>query len=61
MATDRLRLSRHQRADPPLVVAQAAYTAPSARARASLSTPLYSTLSSFVCAVKLLLVCHLAR
>ncbi|MFK0160440.1 DMT family transporter [Streptomyces sp. NPDC090493] len=42
-------------------VAQAGYTALSARARASLSTPLYSTLSSFVCAVELLLVCHLAH
>ncbi|MEV7739465.1 DMT family transporter [Streptomyces sp. NPDC088921] len=42
-------------------VAQAAYTALSARARASLSTPLYSTLSSFVCAVELLLACHLAH
>ncbi|MGW1626623.1 DMT family transporter [Streptomyces sp. NPDC002172] len=42
-------------------VAQAGYTALSARARASLSTPLYSTLSSFVCAVELLLICRLAH
>jgi drug/metabolite transporter (DMT)-like permease len=38
-------------------VAQAGYTALSERARTGLSTPLYSALSSFVCAIGLLVAC----
>jgi drug/metabolite transporter (DMT)-like permease len=38
-------------------VAQAGYTALSERARSGLSTPLYSALSSFVCAIGLLVAC----
>jgi drug/metabolite transporter (DMT)-like permease len=38
-------------------VAQAGYTALSAHARTSLSTPLYSALSSFVCALELMAFC----
>jgi drug/metabolite transporter (DMT)-like permease len=41
-------------------VAQAAYTALSAQARTSLSTPLYSTVTSLICGVELLVVCWLA-
>ncbi|MEV7868841.1 DMT family transporter [Streptomyces sp. NPDC088124] len=41
-------------------IAQAAYTALSERARADVSTPLYSTFTSLVCGLELLAVCWLA-
>ncbi|MER7837653.1 DMT family transporter [Streptomyces sp. NPDC096040] len=41
-------------------VAQAGYTALSQRARADVSTPLFSTFSSLVCGLELLAVCRLA-
>ncbi|MEU1628503.1 DMT family transporter [Streptomyces sp. NPDC020096] len=42
-------------------VAQAGYTALSQKARTDVSTPLYSTVSSLVCAVELLAVCLLTH
>ncbi|MFF3371372.1 DMT family transporter [Streptomyces sp. NPDC002680] len=41
-------------------IAQAGYTALSEKARADVSTPLYSTFTSLVCGVQLLAVCWLA-
>ncbi|MEV0039335.1 DMT family transporter [Streptomyces sp. NPDC050804] len=41
-------------------LAQAGYTALSERSRADVSTPLYSTFTSLVCGVELLVVCWLA-
>ncbi|KUM95454.1 hypothetical protein AQI95_43135 [Streptomyces yokosukanensis] len=41
-------------------VAQAGYTALSQKARSGVSTPLFSTVSSFVCGLELLAVCRLA-
>ncbi|MGP3985807.1 DMT family transporter [Streptomyces sp. 3N207] len=41
-------------------IAQAAYTALSEKARPSVSTPLYSTVTSLVCGVELLAICWLA-
>ncbi|MGW6746273.1 DMT family transporter [Streptomyces sp. NPDC055025] len=41
-------------------LAQAGYTALSERSRADVSTPLYSTFTSLVCGMELLLVCWLA-
>ncbi|MFE4628561.1 DMT family transporter [Streptomyces mirabilis] len=42
-------------------IAQAGYTALSERSRADVSTPLYSTFTSLVCGVELLVVCRLAH
>lgn len=42
-------------------VAQAGYTALSERSRADVSTPLYSTFTSLVCGLELLVVCRLAH
>lgn len=42
-------------------IAQAGYTALSERSRADVSTPLYSTVTSLVCGLELLMVCLLAH